>query len=129
MNQSEKVHPRGQASAALSLLLFGGPLLYLLAQAWCLRVRERTASPTTADEWPGGRILRHGSLPSGSSSAGRSRASVDHEGAGGCTRCHPNAAREPLSLPLTPRTACRCIPRPELRSRSCQHEPNPLTSI
>jgi hypothetical protein len=37
MNQSEKVHPRGQASAALSLLLFGGPLLYLLAQAWYLR--------------------------------------------------------------------------------------------
>jgi low temperature requirement protein LtrA len=32
------VHPRGQASAALSLLLFGGPLLYLLAQAWYLRV-------------------------------------------------------------------------------------------
>jgi len=32
------VHPRGHALAALSLLLFGGPLLYLLAQAWYLRV-------------------------------------------------------------------------------------------
>ena len=32
------VHPRGHASVALSLLLFGGPLMYLLAQAWYLRV-------------------------------------------------------------------------------------------
>jgi low temperature requirement protein LtrA len=31
-------HPLGHASVALSLLLFGGPLLYLLAQAWYLHV-------------------------------------------------------------------------------------------
>ncbi len=29
---------------------------------------------------------------------------------GGGGRCHPNPAREPLSLPRTPRTACRCTP-------------------
>ena len=47
MNQSEKVHPRGQASAAVSLLLFPR--------------RERTASPSTAcgsrSLDPGGRSL------------------------------------------------------------------------
>jgi low temperature requirement protein LtrA len=42
------VHPRGHASAALSLLLFGGPLLYLLAQAWHLRVVSGQLPPSTA---------------------------------------------------------------------------------
>ena len=31
-------HPHGHGSVTLSLLLFGGPLLYLLAQAWYLHV-------------------------------------------------------------------------------------------
>lgn len=30
-------HPRAQPSGALSLLLFGGPILFLLAQGWYLR--------------------------------------------------------------------------------------------
>jgi low temperature requirement protein LtrA len=37
-NEIVIAHPQGHASAALSLLLFGGPLLYLVAQGWYLWV-------------------------------------------------------------------------------------------
>ena len=36
-NELVIARPRGHGSAALALLLFGGPMLYLLAQAWYLR--------------------------------------------------------------------------------------------
>ncbi|WP_346533287.1 low temperature requirement protein A [Micromonospora sp. DPT] len=36
-------HPHGQPSAALSLLLFGGPILFLLAQGWYLWAVPRTS--------------------------------------------------------------------------------------
>jgi low temperature requirement protein LtrA len=35
-NEMMIAHPRGHASAALSLLLYGGPILYLVAQSWYL---------------------------------------------------------------------------------------------
>jgi low temperature requirement protein LtrA len=44
-NEMAIAHPHGHASAALSLLLFGGPVLFLVAQGWYLwvvpRVRPR----------------------------------------------------------------------------------------
>ena len=36
-NELVIAHPHGHGTVALSLLLFGGPVLYLLAQAWYLR--------------------------------------------------------------------------------------------
>ena len=36
-NKMVIAHPQGPADAALSLLLFGGPVLFLLAQSWYLR--------------------------------------------------------------------------------------------
>jgi hypothetical protein len=51
------VHPRGHASATLSLLLFRGPLLYLLAQAWYLRV--------VSGRLPGSRLAAAGANPRG----------------------------------------------------------------
>src|SRR5207248_6791921 len=35
-NEQVIAHPHGQATAALSLLLYGGPILYLVAQGWYL---------------------------------------------------------------------------------------------
>jgi low temperature requirement protein LtrA len=35
-NEQVIAHPNGDASAAVSLLLFGGPILYLIAQGWYL---------------------------------------------------------------------------------------------
>ena len=35
-NEQVIAHPHGRASAALSLLLYGGPILYLVAQGWYL---------------------------------------------------------------------------------------------
>jgi low temperature requirement protein LtrA len=38
-------HPHGTTTINLSLLLFGGPFLYLLVQIWYLRVATRALSP------------------------------------------------------------------------------------
>jgi low temperature requirement protein LtrA len=48
-NEMAIVHPHGHASAALSLLLFGGPVLFLLALGWYLWVVPRV--------WPRLRVI------------------------------------------------------------------------
>jgi len=43
-NQQVIAHPSGDASAAVSLLLYGGPILYLVAQGWYLWAAPRVFS-------------------------------------------------------------------------------------
>lgn len=43
-NESVIAHPQGPTSPAVALLLFGGPLIYLLAQAWYLGAVPRVRS-------------------------------------------------------------------------------------
>jgi low temperature requirement protein LtrA len=43
-NEHAITHPDDQTSAALSASLYGGPILFLLAQAWYLRTVPRVSS-------------------------------------------------------------------------------------